>query len=61
MPGFYTFTVRVDCTIRSHFDDVPNEAQLVELVAEMVNDGIEEHLGAGEHIVVAVTGSATPG
>ena len=58
--GFYTFGAHIDCTIRAHFDAVPTEAQLLELVTEMVNDGIEEHLGAGENIVVAVTGSATP-
>ena len=57
--GFYTFAVRIECTIRSHFDGVPSEAQLLELVTEMVNDGIEEHLGAGNDIVVAVTRSAT--
>ncbi|MEA2786210.1 MAG: hypothetical protein QOF71_2314 [Candidatus Eremiobacteraeota bacterium] len=58
--GFYTFTVRIDCAIRSHFDGVPTEAQLLELVTEMVNDGIEEHLGAGKNIVVAIAGRATP-
>jgi hypothetical protein len=58
--GFYAFSVRIECTIRSHFDGVPTEAQLLALVTEMVSDGIEEHLGAGKNIVVAVTGSATP-
>ena len=58
--GFYTFAVRINCTIRSHFDGAPTEAQLLELVTEMVNDGIEEHLGAGENIVVALTSSAKP-
>ena len=58
--GFFTFSVRIDCTIGSHFDGVPTEAQLLELVTEMVNDGIEEHLGAGDNIVVALRGNATP-
>jgi hypothetical protein len=56
----YTFSVRIDCTIRSHFEGAPTEADIVRLVTDMVNDGIEEHLSAGSHIVVAVTDGATP-
>jgi len=60
MAGLYTFSVRIDCTIQSHFEGAPTEADIVRLVTEMVNDGIEEHLSGGSDVVVAVTAAARP-